>query len=106
MTYDFSITYETITPESAEHGEADDMGYVYEGIDFREAFQRIRDTGGSSHCEANEYPACSPRWLTFYGIEEDYCTGATTNWSLHIPENVTPSSRLRIARLFGCYGVK
>lgn len=106
MTKGFSITYETITPESAEDGEAADMGFVYEDLGFREAFQRIDYAGGYSNCEASEYPVRSPRWLTFYSIEEDFSTGEVTNWSLHIPDHVTPASRVRIARLFRCYGVK
>lgn len=106
MTKGFSITYETITPESAEHGETDDTGFVYEDLCFREAFQRIEYADGYSNCEANECPVRSPRWLTFYSINEDYSTGEVTNWFLHIPEHVTPSSRVRIARLFRCYGVK
>lgn len=106
MTRGFSITYEVITPESAEHGEAEARGFIYEDLEFREAFQRIQYKGGYSNCEASEYPVRSSRWLTFYGIDEDYCTGSETHWSLHIPEHVTPSSRVRIARLFGCYGVK
>lgn len=107
MTKGFSITYETWVPDiTEEYGEPDDTGFVYEDVDFREAFQRIQYMGGYSNCEASEYPVRSPRWLTFYGIEENYSTGVETNWSLHIPEHVTPSSRVRIARLFRCYGVK
>lgn len=97
----FNISYEIITYESAENGEAEENGMYLENVTLREALEDLR--WFSSNCEANEYPIRAPRWFSFYG-DADIRTGDTENRFLHIPENVTPSSRRRIARLIGCYG--
>ena len=74
----FSVTYEIVTPESAEDG------------DFA--------------VEADECPVHAPRWITVTnGLE--YESGAFESRSLHIPESVTVASRMRLARYLGCYGV-
>lgn len=98
----FSITYETITHESAEYGDAEDSGFVDEGLTLREAMDALRWYRGS-HVEADSYPLARPRWFTFYEVETDYATGETKNVSLHLPETLTDSTRRRIARLVGCY---
>lgn len=38
--------------------------------------------------------------------EHDIASGEVTHLSLHIPANLTGASRMRVARLIGCYGVK
>ena len=99
----FSVTYERITEESAEHGEADDMGYELESVTLRDAYEFLKWNGG--HCEASDSMLGPYCWLTFYG-EMDYRDGSHTNYGLHFPRNLTASTRRRIARLFRCYGVK
>lgn len=101
----FSITYETVTPESAEHGETDDFGFLHENLTFREAIDFLQCCLGC-HVEADCFPVRGPRWFTFYKAEENYSTGSETSYSLHLPDNITEPSRQRIARLVGCYGVK
>ena len=99
----FNITFETITPESAENGEAEETGFLDENLTFREAMDAMRWHMGT-HVEADSYPISRsnpPRWFTFYG-ETDYRTGETQNVSLHLPDNLTPSTKLRIARFVGC----
>ena len=98
----FDIHYEIITHESAEHGDVEAQGTIAEGITLRDAYQCLRNQ--YSYCEANEHPVKAPNWLTFYDVEEDMATGARTNWSIHFPSELTPSTRLRIAKLFRCYG--
>lgn len=98
----FDIHYETITPESAEHGDVEAQGTIAEGVTLRDAYQRLRYS--YSYCEANEYPVKAPTWLTFYDVEENMATGSRTNWSVHFPPTLTPSTRRRIAKLFRCYG--
>ena len=105
----FQVTYEIITNESAEHGDAAERGFILEDIPFRAAYDAVYETR-TSHCdgitgiEANEYPVTDPRWITVYnGIE--YLTGAYESRSIHMPDNITPSSARRIARLMNCYGV-
>lgn len=93
----FDITFEIITPESAEYGDAEASGFEMENVTLREAYDFLRWQGG--YCEASDSDTKQAQWLTFYG-EPDFRTGETTNYSLHIPRNATPSSRMRIAKLF------
>jgi hypothetical protein len=100
----FNVTYETITEESAEHGDTADAGFLAENVSLREA---IDDLGcGGEGMEANEYPVSDPRWVTAYRTDEDYRTGEVENRSLHFPDNMTASSKLRVCRLLGVYGVE
>jgi hypothetical protein len=99
----FDITYETVTPESAENGDCEESGFYMEHVTLREAWDVLRWEGG--HCEASESHIPTARWLTFYG-EQCPTTGEHTNYSLHFPSKLSQYSRVRIARLFRCYGVK
>lgn len=105
----FGISYEIVTPESAEDGEAADSGVYMDNMLFSEAWSYLRNLGAiGCHCEADSYPISlkhPPRWFTFYEVSEDYTTGEVTSYALHVPHNVTPSSRMRIARALGCYGL-
>ena len=98
----FNVTFEIITEENAEHGEADETGFTMQDVTLREAWDFLRWEGS---CEASDSTIKTARWLTFYG-EQDYATGDHTNYSLHFPENLTGSTRRRIAKLFKCYGVR
>lgn len=101
----FDVTYEIITQESAEHGDAEDMGYISEQVTLREALESVN---GTRTCrvdcvqaiEASEYPVVSPQWVTIYNGME-YETGAHENRSIHFPKSLTPSTRRRIASLLG-----
>jgi hypothetical protein len=106
MCKGFSITYETVTPESAEHGEAEDAGFYLQELTFSEAWSYLRNLGAiGCHCEADSYPIRNPSWFTFYQVDENYATGEVTSYALHVPSQVTESSRMRIARALGCYGL-
>lgn len=98
----FSVTFETITPESAEHGDTETAGFVSQGVGLREAIDDMGCAG--DHIEANEYPVTDPRWITAYRVSEDYGTGETENRSLHFPDTMTAASKLRVCRLLGVYG--
>lgn len=99
----FSITFEVITPESAEDGEVAESGFLEEGLTLRDAIEALRWDRGC-YVDSNSYPVTAPRWFTFYETDHDYATGAVTNKALHLPNHLTPSTRRRIARLVGCYG--
>ena len=99
----FDITFETITPESAENGDIEESGFLEEGLTLRDAIEALRWDRGC-YVESGSYPVTEPRWLTFYETDYDYVTGAVTNKVLHLPTHLTPSTRRRIARLVGCYG--
>ena len=87
----FSVTYEIVTPESAEHGEADEIGYLDEGLTLREA---MRLASPSENCG---------RWWAETGEgRQDYRTGAVETRSIHPPRNITPSSYARVSRVLGC----
>ena len=98
----FDITYEIITPESAEDGENVESGFTMQEVSLRDAWDFLRWEG---YCEASDGTISAARWLTFYG-EQDYATGNHTNYSLHFPAKLSQYSRVRIARLFRCYGIK
>lgn len=75
-----SQTYEIVTSESAENGEAADRGFDWENSPhtFRETVERIQDGGFA-------YPSCShgvPGWLSTEP-EQDYETGEYETKSLH-----------------------
>lgn len=75
-----SQTYEIVTQESAECGEADERGFDWENIPhgFRETVELIRDGGFLN-------ASCShgvPRWLSTEG-EQDMITGDYEIKSLH-----------------------
>jgi hypothetical protein len=101
----FKVTYEIVTPESAEQGDAEERGFIAQGVTLREALKAVRDTrtsrvGGVECIECDEYPIRAPRWVTVQNGME-YETGACESRSLHIPAHVTDASRRRIARLVG-----
>lgn len=84
-----SQTYEIVTEESAENGEAAESGFDWERCahSFREAVELIRDGGFIK-------PSCShgvPRWLSTVS-EQDYITGEWETKSLH-PANDKQSQR-------------
>lgn len=84
-----SMTYDIVTPESAENGETEDRGFLWENIpySFRETVVLIKDGGFM-------YPSCSngiPNWLSTEG-ETDPHTGETETRSLH-PNNDPKSLR-------------
>lgn len=98
----FDITYEIITPESAENGDVSDSGFEHEQVTLREAYDILR---GAEYAESSEYPIRAPRWITFYKTDENYSTGEVKNMSLHFPHDLSAASRIRICRLFQIYGL-
>lgn len=96
----FAVTYEIVTPESAENGDYAETGFEMESGSLRDAWQIVR-WGCEGGVEANEWPVISPRWVSYYGAEHDLRTGAVKSFSVHFPDNITPSSARRVARLLG-----
>ena len=76
-----SRTYEIITEESAEHGEAEERGFDFENVEvtFRELVDYLRE-----HSEPSSRPCTGSRyeWFTQYG-EADFRTGDVENYSIH-----------------------
>ena len=101
----FSVTYDIVTPKSAECGDYDEVGYIVKDVPLRDAIEQVFSTrtqhvDGVLGVETNEYPVVSPSWITVSnGVE--YLTGAHESRSLHMPDNLTDATRCRIARLLG-----
>ncbi len=112
MRTGFSVTFERyfVFPraEGEEVCEADESGFVIEGATLRDAMQdglEYHCPRAAGACEPDSYPPRGVRWLTFdrwnYCTRENIERGIEESRSLHIPDHVTESSRLRICRLFG-----
>lgn len=96
----FTITYGVVTPESAVNGEESDAGFVARRLTLREARDMLRYEGDAVSADCWPWSARTPpRWLTF-APDTDYRTGAETTKSLHLPNLITASSAVRVARLF------
>ena len=103
----WTITYATITPESAENGDYDEHGIWAESLTLGEAMRELDFRG--AYCEADSCPISRdfpPRWFTFPEVCTDPKTGTATSYSLHIPDHITPASRMRLARFLACYGIQ
>lgn len=101
----FSVTYEIVTPESAEHGDVDERGFVEENATLRDAIQAVNETrtnrvDGVDCIETDSSPCIRPRWITIANGGE-FETGAHESRSLHVPDTVTTASARRIARIMG-----
>ena len=92
----FSVTFEVVTHESAEHGDAAERGYIDQDIGLREAIGHMNGA-----CEASDSHIQPGTWFAEIDGRECYRTGARTYHSLHPPRTVTQSSVRRIARLLG-----
>jgi hypothetical protein len=102
----FAVTYETVTEESAQHGDAAERGFLEQGMTLREALKMFNDERDWTMVEADCYPlspASPPRWFRDSG-EIQFASGDCREVALHLPDDITGHSAMRIARLVGCYG--
>jgi hypothetical protein len=96
----FNITYDIVTPESAECGEIEESGFVIEHATLRDAIKALFGTRTNQvdgiECIENNLP---------YGLRVingmEFLTGATESRTMHFPSNITMHSAFRIARLLG-----
>lgn len=98
----FRVTYEIITEESAEHGEAEEMGFICPG-GYRFGADEDADVNVTLH-EAARLVGCledSGSGFTEADGRIDYRTGEHERRSLHPPRNITPSSYARLKRALG-----
>lgn len=101
----FNVTYDIVTEESASEGDVEERGFVSENVRLRDALCDVRQTrtnecGGPTAVEASDSRVNEARWITITNGME-FLTGAVESRSLHIPDAVTASTRVRIARLLG-----
>lgn len=103
----FNVTYEIVTPDSAEHGDAVERGFIAQGVTFREAVKLVLETrrsrvAGVECVEANTSDPYGASWITVYnGLEFE--TAAQESRSIHLPDSLTPSTRRRIADILQVY---
>lgn len=76
-----SKTFERVTYESAEHGEAEETGFVFEdqAFTFRQLVDELRE-----YIHTSSWPMRGSRhdWVTTES-DQDYRTGDYTSYSLH-----------------------
>ena len=100
MLSNWNVTFSTVTPESAEDGDYAETGFEFEGTSFRSAIACFGDVAES----ADSWPVDgSVRWFDSPIIQDraHFEQGHDRHLSLHIPAQITPSSRRRLARLLG-----
>jgi len=106
----FRVTFDTVTYESAENGEAersgfcDSAGYEYTREDFAtwkdwQDFEPPQLTLREAIHLAGGPFEDSGRWFTTTDATEDYATGARTTYSIHPPHGISAASYSRLARL-------
>jgi len=119
----FRLTFEVVTEESAVNGDFARHGFVTRNFripyrtympknpaefTLRDAIEFLISRESRGPVEADSCPVSRnnpPRWFN-YGGEWDHAAGGYVTIGLHLPDSVTPSSALRIARYLKCYGVK
>jgi hypothetical protein len=79
----YDITYETITPESAEYGDAADRGYEQKGLTADSAADMVRELRYAGATDASSSHWHRGIWYTAYG-DQNYRDGSHTNRSFHI----------------------
>lgn len=98
----FTVTYDIVTEESAEYGDAEERGFVLPGgwhqpdVNDPHVSMSLREAVNLVGCVEN-----SGSWFTETDERFDYETGGRETRSLHPPRNVTPSSYRRLCRLLG-----
>jgi hypothetical protein len=99
----FTVTYEIVTPESAEYGEAEESGFVLPGgwhVDATDPSDVTMDLRSAAALVSTLED--SGRWFTETDGHLDYRTGVLERRALHPPRNITPASYKRLSRLLGC----
>ena len=105
MRPQFHITYEIVTPESAEHGDAAERGYAMPGgwqfdldtmtdADVQACALDLRSAANMVGCVED-----SGLWFSETDGRHNYRTGAVTRFDLHPPRNITGASYSRLKRL-------
>jgi hypothetical protein len=83
-----AVTYDMVTPESAEHGDVADSGFAVspEPMRFREALATLTEYGPYDHDNGED----------FYSADAliDYRTGESTRYAVHIAGSAPNLARL------------
>lgn len=105
MSARFRVTYEVVTPESAEHGDAAERGWVQPGgWHYEDAPEGSGNDAPMSLREALQLASPqedSGQWWSEVDGRDDYRTGANEVRAIHPPRNITAASYARVSRLMG-----
>ena len=105
------VTYEIVTPESAEHGDAAEIGFVLPASGFHLKVP-VDQIGDFEDSELDWDLRDAEQWLGRHGMEDsgrwftscdgeiDFASGAETRYALHPSDNITAASYERLARIF------
>ena len=99
----FDVTYDVVTPQSAQDGEVAERGFIDKGLSLRDAIKELHRTrtnlvDGVHAIECDVSRGNRYRLVNVVnGVEFE--TGAQETRYLHIPINATNASARRIARL-------
>lgn len=94
----FNVTVETVTPESAEHGDCSDRGFVSKNCSIHAALAALGFTYSGRRQSGLGFED-SGSWFSTIDPERDYRTGSETTYAIHPPRTITKSSYRRLARL-------
>jgi len=112
----FRVTYETVTAESAEHGDAAERGWLdWRGCpcdEYHESCWDFRDlTDRLAGCYAEGDGATVPSWITLDPQSDFWLSpfwrdlagedALSVTASVHRPDWITDSSWIRVCRMLG-----
>jgi hypothetical protein len=105
----FTVTYDIVTHESAEHGDAAERGFVLSGGWHQSTDDMSTEEMQKLDCEMSLREAVdlintaaledNGTWFSEVDSRENYRTGEHETRALHPPRNITASSYRRLARL-------
>jgi hypothetical protein len=101
-----NVTYDIITEESSEMGEAEEMGFISQEVSLRDAIKDLFTTrtchvDGLSFIEANFDGSLLSCLSIRVGNGMEFLTGAHEQRTLHLNLPITPSSATRLTKLLG-----
>lgn len=107
------ITYEIVTPESAEDGDAAERGFVEPRFKLKVPTDEVMANGQDWSDDALQWSLRDAelflgrgamedvgRWFSSTSPEQDFQSGAETYYSLHPGDGITPASYARLALIF------
>jgi hypothetical protein len=109
----YHVTYDIVTPESAEQGDCAESGYIgrlgHVRTDILDGIKptQVRDDCRLTLRQALKLMGCcgnSGFWFTETDGRIDCHTGGEERRSLHVPDHITGASYHRIGRMLGVRG--
>lgn len=99
----FRVTYDVVTPESAEHGDTADSGYYSRG-----GWKHNDPSDWTLHEVVSQFGRNSLEdcgsWFATTDSDTNYRTDEDTSYAVHPPRNITAASYGRLIRLLSYRG--